>query len=171
MYEGIQSEILSTTRFDENSSLSSTYLWKVYLIKNSKSQSWRIIPNIRVHNGKIVRWNRILSSIKHRSQKIIHVKSHYLHCKSLYSLPKICIKNSKNSGGKWSICQCIVYNTYNNRNTWTHIWDSYLSIWNSWKIYLVLGIKIFWVRRCYKFARLLLQFLKQIPYQFFQENA
>ena len=29
VYEGIQSEILSTTRFDENSDLSTTYLEKV----------------------------------------------------------------------------------------------------------------------------------------------
>ena len=36
MYEGIQSEILSTTRFDENSDLSTTYLGKVDTSKNSK---------------------------------------------------------------------------------------------------------------------------------------
>ena len=33
MYKGIQSEILSTTRFDENSDLSTTYLCRVDLIK------------------------------------------------------------------------------------------------------------------------------------------
>ena len=36
MYEGIQSEILSTTRFDENSVLSTTYLGKVDKTKNNK---------------------------------------------------------------------------------------------------------------------------------------
>ena len=35
LYEGIQSEILSTTRFDENSNLSTTYLGKVDTSKNS----------------------------------------------------------------------------------------------------------------------------------------
>ena len=29
MYEGIQTEILNTTRFDENSDLSTTYLGKI----------------------------------------------------------------------------------------------------------------------------------------------
>ena len=36
VYEGIQSEILNTTRFDENSDLSTTYLGKVDRSKNSK---------------------------------------------------------------------------------------------------------------------------------------
>ena len=36
VYEGIQSEILSTTRFDENSDLITTYLGRIDLIKNCK---------------------------------------------------------------------------------------------------------------------------------------
>ena len=36
VYEGIQSEILSTTRFDENSGLSTAYLGKVDKSKNNK---------------------------------------------------------------------------------------------------------------------------------------
>ena len=36
VYQGIQSEILSTTRFDENSDLSTTYLGKVDRSKNNK---------------------------------------------------------------------------------------------------------------------------------------
>ena len=36
VYEGIQSEILSTTRFDENSDLSTTYLGKADKLKNNK---------------------------------------------------------------------------------------------------------------------------------------
>ena len=38
MYKGIQSEILSTTRFDENSDLSITYLGKVDTSKISKNE-------------------------------------------------------------------------------------------------------------------------------------
>ena len=37
VYEGIQSEILSTTRFDENSDLSTTYLGKVDTSKIGKN--------------------------------------------------------------------------------------------------------------------------------------
>ena len=37
VYEGIQSEILSTTRFDENSDLGTTYLGKVHKTKNQQN--------------------------------------------------------------------------------------------------------------------------------------
>ena len=36
MYKGIQLETLSTTRFDENSDLSTTYLGRIDTVKNSK---------------------------------------------------------------------------------------------------------------------------------------
>ena len=36
VYEGMQSEILSTTRFDENSDLSTTYLEKADKFQNNK---------------------------------------------------------------------------------------------------------------------------------------
>ena len=35
-YEGMKSEILSTTRFDENSDLSTTYLGKANMIRDHK---------------------------------------------------------------------------------------------------------------------------------------
>ena len=36
MYEGIQTEVISTTRFDENSDLSTTYLGKTVITRASK---------------------------------------------------------------------------------------------------------------------------------------
>ena len=39
IYDGIQSEILSTTRFDENSDLSTTYLGRVNTTETSKINS------------------------------------------------------------------------------------------------------------------------------------
>ena len=44
MYEGIQSEILSTTRFDENSDLITTYLRKVDTSKNRKIKAEESFP-------------------------------------------------------------------------------------------------------------------------------
>ena len=44
MYEGIWSEILSTTRFDENSNLSTTYLGKVDKSKNNKIKTEESFP-------------------------------------------------------------------------------------------------------------------------------
>ena len=44
VYEGIQSEILSTTRFDENSDLNTTYLGKADRSKNNKIKAGEIFP-------------------------------------------------------------------------------------------------------------------------------
>ena len=44
VYEGIQSEILSTTRFDENSDLSTTYLGKAGRFKNNKFKAEESFP-------------------------------------------------------------------------------------------------------------------------------
>ena len=43
MYEGIQSDIVNTTRFDENSDLSTTYLGWSDRAKSDKLKSRRII--------------------------------------------------------------------------------------------------------------------------------
>ena len=39
MYEGIQSEVISTPRFDENSDLSTTYLGKIGMTRTSKMKA------------------------------------------------------------------------------------------------------------------------------------
>ena len=44
VYEGIQSEILSTTRFGENSDLSTTYLGKVDKTNNNKIKGEESFP-------------------------------------------------------------------------------------------------------------------------------
>ena len=46
MYEGIQSEIVSTTRFDENSNLSTTYLGRIDKENKNKLRA-EVIPNLR----------------------------------------------------------------------------------------------------------------------------
>ena len=48
MYEGIQTEIVNTTRFDENSDLSMTDLSTSDRAKSDKTQGRRIIPHIRI---------------------------------------------------------------------------------------------------------------------------
>ena len=44
IYEGIQSEILNTTRFDKNSNLSTTYLGKSDRSKNDKLKAEESFP-------------------------------------------------------------------------------------------------------------------------------
>ena len=69
MYKGIQSEILSTNRFDENSDLSTTYLERRYLIKNSSinaEESFQMSEQ-GYKMGKIIRWNRVPGTVRYRS--------------------------------------------------------------------------------------------------------
>ena len=44
MYEGVQSEVLSTTRFDENSDLSTIYLGRIDMTRASKIQAEEKFP-------------------------------------------------------------------------------------------------------------------------------
>ena len=58
MYEGVQSEVLSTTRFDENSDLSITYLSRIDMARAGKIKSEKMYPtseqgyNVSSVNGK-----------------------------------------------------------------------------------------------------------------------
>ena len=98
VYEGIQSEMLSTTRFDENSDLSTTYLGKVDRSKNNKikvEESFSISKQ-GYTVGELLGWNRMPNTIRYSvSQYIIHVKITLsaLQVTSLFA--KICIQNSK----------------------------------------------------------------------------
>ena len=77
VYEGIQSEIVNTTRFDENSDLSTTYLGKSVRSKNDKlkaeesfpiSQQWYTL-------GKLLDGTECqLLFFRYRCKQIIHVK-------------------------------------------------------------------------------------------------
>ena len=44
MYEGVQSEVLSTTRFHENSDLSMTYLGRIDMTRASKIKAEEKFP-------------------------------------------------------------------------------------------------------------------------------
>ena len=59
MFKGIQSEVISTTRFDENSDLSTTYLGNIDIIRASKIKAEEKSSYIRtwIYDRKIIRWN------------------------------------------------------------------------------------------------------------------
>ena len=58
IYEGIQSDILNTTRFDENSDLSTTYFRRVDTTRASKIKVKKTFP---------IGWNRMSDTIRYRS--------------------------------------------------------------------------------------------------------
>ena len=90
VYEGIQSEILSTTRFDENSDLGTTYLWGVNMTKTSniKVEESFLISEQGYTIGKLLDGTECQILLDTGASKSFMSKSHYLHCKSLHCLPK-----------------------------------------------------------------------------------
>ena len=76
MHEGIQSEVISTTRFDEYSALSITYLGRIDTTRAIKIKAEEKCPNIktRVYDRKAIGWNRISDIIGCQSKQVIHVQ-------------------------------------------------------------------------------------------------
>ena len=69
VYEGIQPEILSITRFDENSHLSSTYLGKADKFKNNKIKAEASFPiSEQGYTMGNSRWNRMPNITGYGSQ-------------------------------------------------------------------------------------------------------
>ena len=94
VYKGIQSEILSTTRLDENSDLSTTYLGKVDKSKNNKIKAEESFPISEQGYtiGKLLDGTECQILLDMEASKSFMSKSHYLHCKLLHSLPKFASK-------------------------------------------------------------------------------
>ena len=101
VYEGIQSEILSTTQFDENSDLSTTYLGKVDESKNDKIKAEESFPILEQECtvGELLDGTECQILLDMGAKKSFMSKSHYLHCKSLHSLPKFASKMQRIQGG------------------------------------------------------------------------
>ena len=118
--EGIWSEILSTTRFDENSDLSTTYLEKADRSKNNKFKAEESFPISEqgYTMGKLLDGTECQILLDTGACKSLMSKSYYMHCKSLHSLPKFASK-TKNTSGQWSISHCSIHNLCDSRYTWT----------------------------------------------------
>ena len=101
MYEGIQSEILSTTRFDENSDLCTTYLGRLDMIKNSKVKAEESFPISEqgYTMGKLLYGTEYQLLLDTGASKSFMSKSHYLCCKSLHSLPKFSTRTQRIQAG------------------------------------------------------------------------
>ena len=91
---GVKSEILNTTRFNENSDLSMTYLGKTNMIRDHKMVAEEKFPMSEqgYTTGKLLDGTECQILLDTRASKSFMPKSHYLHCKSLHSLPKFASK-------------------------------------------------------------------------------
>ena len=116
IYKVIKSEIVSTTRLDENSGLSTTS--KIDKLKGDESFP---ISEQRYTLGQLLGRTECQLLLHTGASKSFMSKSFFMHCKLLHSLPKFASKNMKNSGRKWSVCQYIICKSSNYRCTWTQI--------------------------------------------------
>ena len=94
---GIQSEILSTTGFDENSDLSTTYLGRVDTTRDSKINVEETFPISEQGNtvGKLLDGSECQILLNTGARKSFMAKSHYLQCKPLHLLPKFASKTQR----------------------------------------------------------------------------
>ena len=106
VYEGIQSEIVNTTRFNENFDLSTTYLGKSNKTGNDKLKAEESFP-ISEHEytlGKLLDGTECPLLLNTGASKSFMSKSFYMQCKSLHSLPKFASETQRIQGGNG---QCI----------------------------------------------------------------
>ena len=97
IYNGIQSGISSTTRFDENSDLSTTYLGRVGTARDSKIKAEETFPISEqgYTKGKLLDRKECQILLDTGGGKSFRSKSHYLHCKLLHLLPKFASKTQR----------------------------------------------------------------------------
>ena len=91
MYEGIQSEIVSATRFDENSDLSTTYLGRIDKENKNKLRAGESFP-ISEHgysSSRLLDGTECQLLLDTGASKSFMSKSFYMCCKSLHSLPNL----------------------------------------------------------------------------------
>ena len=101
-YEGITCKILNTSRFNENSDLSATYLGKSNM---TQEDSLMVEEKFSITEkgytvGKLLDSKECQILLNTGARKSFMSKSHYLHCKSLHSLPKFASKTQRIQVGK-----------------------------------------------------------------------
>ena len=107
VYEGIQSDIVSSSRFDENSDTSTTYLGKIgqeeSQIKLKAEESFPISEN-GYTLGRLLDGTKCQLLLDTGASKSFMSKSFYMHCKSLHALPKFAASTQRIQVGNG---QCI----------------------------------------------------------------
>ena len=97
MYDGVKSEVLSTTKLGENSDLSTTYLGRIHMTKLDKIKAEEKFPISEQGYtvGKLLDGMECHILLDIGASKSFVCKSHYLRCKSLHSLPKFASKTQR----------------------------------------------------------------------------
>ena len=90
VYEDIYAEMVYSSKFDENSDLSTTYLGKVDMTRNSKIKAEERFPitGQGFASGKLLDGTECQILLDTGATKSYMSKSYYLRCKTLHALPK-----------------------------------------------------------------------------------
>ena len=96
-YEGIKSEIVDTTSFDENSDLSMTYFGKINMTcdKNLIVEERFLTTKLCYTVGKLLDGTECQILLDTGASKSFMSESYYLHCKALHSLTKFALKTQR----------------------------------------------------------------------------
>ena len=96
-YEGVKPEIVDTTRFDENSDFSTTYLGRINMTqdKDLRVEQKFSISKSGYTVGKLMDGTECLILLDTGASKSFMSKSYYLRCKALHSLPKFAWKTQR----------------------------------------------------------------------------
>ena len=98
MYEGIQSDIVSSSRFDENSDISTTYLGKIESKESQdklKAEESFPIPENGCTLGRLLDGTKCQLLLDTGTSKFFMSKSCYMQYKSPHTLPKIAATTQK----------------------------------------------------------------------------
>ena len=107
MYEGIQWDIVSSSRFDGNSNISITYLVKIESKENqnkSKAEESFPISENGYTLGRLLDGTKCQLLLDIGASKSFMSKSFYMQCKSLHTLPKFAATMQKIQVGN---VQCV----------------------------------------------------------------
>ena len=97
MYKGVKSEVLCTTKFEENSDLSTIYLGRIDMTGSSKIKVEEKFPISEqgYTAGKLLDGMECHILLDTGASKSFMSKSHYLRCKFLHALPKVASKTQR----------------------------------------------------------------------------
>ena len=98
VYKGIQSDVVSSNWFDENSDISTTYLGQIEQKGSQnklKAEESFPISESGYTTGKLLDGTKCQLLLDTGASKSFMSKSFYMHCKSLHTLPKFAATTQK----------------------------------------------------------------------------
>ena len=97
VYENVYAEVVTTSRFDENVDLSTTYLGRIDMKREEvlKAEESFAISEQGFVKGKWTNGEECQIVLDTEVSKSYMSKSHYLRCKSLHKLPKFASKTQR----------------------------------------------------------------------------